>query len=109
MGAEGLMHNRLHHQAGKDYAVGIAADDGFRHDLLDDDDHPLGGEGGLFLNPQQTPGLGIAVCVGALRMDERQIGIQRRYDGDALGRVGALDKHDPRVSAEDFKRIWCLQ
>src|SRR5438128_2003127 len=65
-------------QAGNDRPVRIGPDDRLVDQLLDDDDDALRGERRLLLAAEQAPDLGVAGGIGALRVDDRHIRLQRR-------------------------------
>ena len=59
---------------GDDRPVGVGADDRLVDQLLDHDDDPVGRERGLLLAAQQAPDLGVAGGIGALGVDDRDVG-----------------------------------
>ena len=75
--------------------VRVGPDDRLVHQLLDHDDHPLGGEGRLLLAAEQAPDLGVAGRVGALGVDDRDVGLQRR---DGVDVAVAVRRRDRRIS-----------
>ncbi len=90
--------------AGEQGAIRVGADDVPVHQLLDHDDDPLGGEGRLALDPDQAPDLDVALGVGALGVDDRDVGVERRNDRDlVVGRVGRGDPLDERVGRRQVR------
>ena len=73
---------------------GIGADDGLVHQLLDHDDHPAGGERRFLLHAEEAPDLGVALGVGALGVDDRHVGVERRHGGEHLAGVGTGHRPD---------------
>ena len=61
MGAERVDDDGVHDQARDDRPVRVGADDRLVDQLLDHDDHPVGGERRLLLAAEQPPDLGVAV------------------------------------------------
>ena len=78
MGAERVDDHGVHDQARDDRAVGVGADHRLVDQLLDHDDHAVGGERRLLLAAEQAPDLGVARGVGALRVDDRHVRVERR-------------------------------
>src|SRR3954447_21285057 len=76
MRAEWLNHNRIDDEAGQDRPVRIGADDGLVDELLDDDDDAIGGKCRLLLAPEQPPDLRVAGRVGALSVNDRDVGLE---------------------------------
>ena len=66
----------------------------FVDDLLDRHDRRLGRQQRFFLHAEQAPDLHVAVAVGALRVDDGDIGIERRDRGQLLigerARIGLI-------------------
>ena len=60
VGAERLDDDGVDDEPRDDRPVRVGADDRLVDQLLDDDDHPVGGEGRLLLAAEQAPDLGVA-------------------------------------------------
>ena len=50
-----LLHNGVDYQTGDKRTVGVCADDGLVHDLLDHHNERSGREGNLFLHAKEAP------------------------------------------------------
>ena len=95
MGAPRLDHDRVDDQARDDRPVRIGPDDFLGDQLLDHDDDAIGREGRLLLATEQAPDLGIAGGGGPLRVDDGDVGPQRRhrvYDPVAIRRGHLADE-----------------
>jgi len=73
MAAERFLHDRVDDRAGDHRAVRVAPDRRFLDDLLHHDDHVLGRERDFLLTAEQPPDLRVAVGVGSLRGDDRDV------------------------------------
>src|SRR6266511_359531 len=76
---ERLLHHGVDDEPGNDGAVGIRTNDRLVHDLLTHHDDTLRREGGLLLASEQPPDLGVAAGVGPLRMDDRDVWVERGH------------------------------
>ena len=94
------MHDRVDDQARDQGAVGIGADRGFIHHLFHHHNDAFGGKRHLLLHTEQAPQLCIASPVRALRVKNRDIGMERWHDGDLAGAVGIVDQFDQRIRRE---------
>ena len=102
MGAERLDHHGVHDQPGQDRAVRVGANDRLVDELLDHDDHPRRGERRLLLAAEQAPHLRVAVGVGALGVDDRDVRLEGRDRVDRSVAVGRLDRPDERVGSRQI-------
>ena len=64
------------------------------------DDDMLGGKRYFFLHAEQPPQLRVALPIGALRVENRDIGIERRHHRDLARAVGIVDQFDQRIGRE---------
>ena len=94
MRAERFVDDRIHDQAGNQSAVRVGADDRLVDNLLHDHDDPARGKCDLLLHAEQSPHLGVTLGIGALRVDEGHIRVERGHDGHLLLAVRALDEPD---------------
>ena len=97
MRAPRLDDDRIDDESRDDRPVRVGPDHRLLDELLDDDDHAIGGEGRLLLAAEQAPHLGVATGRGALRVDDRHVRLQRRHGVDRLLAVGRIDRPDQRV------------
>jgi hypothetical protein len=66
-------------------------------DLLDGDDRVLGGQHRLLLDPGEPPELHVALPVGLLGVDDRDVGVDGPHGGELLARERAVDEGDVLV------------
>src|SRR5215469_18045623 len=78
--------------------VRIGAHDRWFDDLLDYHDDALCGERRFFLDAVEPPDLRVAFGIGALRVDDRHVGIERRYGRKLFICIRAADGPDERIS-----------
>ena len=89
MRAVRLDDDRVDDEPGDDRPVRVRADDRLVDELLDDDDDAVGREGGFLLAAGEAPDLRVAVRVGSLRVDDRDVRPQGRDDVDLVVAVRA--------------------
>src|SRR4030095_13951237 len=80
-----LMYDGIDDQPGNQGTIGIGTDHRFIDDLLHYDDDVLGGKRYFLLHAEQTPQLRVPLRIGALRVEDGDIGIERRYHRDLAG------------------------
>jgi hypothetical protein len=94
-----LDDHRVDDRTRDDRAIRIAADHGLVDQLLDDDDHSTRRERCLLLHAEQTPDLRIAGCVGALRVHDRDVGVERWHRGKLLACEWTTHRSNPWICA----------
>ena len=97
MRAERLVDDGVDNEPRDDRAVRIRSDHARRDDLFDDGDDALGGEGGLLLAAEEAPHLHVPLVVGALRVDDRNVRVQRRHRPDRAVAVRTLHLPNQRI------------
>ena len=94
---ERLDDDRVDDQTRDQGPVRVGADHRLVDELLDDDDHPVGGEGGLLLAAEEAPHLHVPLFVGALRVDDGNVRVQRRHRPDRAVAVRTLHLPNQRI------------
>ena len=97
MCAERFTHDGVDDQARNDGAIRIGANHAGWHDLFHHGDDALRGEGRLLLTTEEAPHLYVPVGVGALRMDDRDVGVERRNGVDLFATERTLHGTNQRV------------
>ena len=86
----GTSHTAASTHAGSTTAPGRGVE--LVDDLLDRDDRPAGRQHGLLLHADDAPDLHVAVAVGPLGVDDRDVRAHRRHRGELLAGERAGDR-----------------
>ncbi len=95
-GASGHDGDRRHRPRREDHGVRAARPEIVDH-FLHCDDRALGGKHRLLLHPDDSLQHHVAGAVGALRVDDRDVGTKRRHGRQLLAGIGAGDRADRRI------------